>query len=112
MTTTRFAALVGLAALVAEPVACTNAQGIQATTAVFAAADVACVALALSGAIIPAGTTAATVAADVELFCPFVKDVEPIILSLEGQQADAGVSPQPPATYVPSPIVQAKRAKR
>ena len=85
--------------------ACAGMTAGQVVTAV--TADI-CEVDALAGAVIPSGTPAAVVAADIQLACPEAKGVEALVLAFLGEQADAGTSP-PAAAYVPSPLVM--RAK-
>ena len=98
---------IGSSLLAMALVACAGMTAGQVATTV--TADL-CELDALAGAVIPAGTPAATVAADVQLACPLAKGVEALVLAFIAEQADAGTAPAGTA-YVPSPLVQRARAK-
>lgn len=88
--------------------ACTLAQ----TSAVFTDIEVACEAEALATSVIPTGTPAATVAADIEVACNLVDsqlpDIIKVVTAFEAQQASVGSAPPAGVLYTPSPMVKGK----
>jgi len=83
-----------------------------AAQAIFTDIQVACQGEALATSIIPTGTPASVVAADIELACDiattFDSDVQKVVTAWEAAQSDAGVSPVG-GTYTPSPMATHKR---
>jgi hypothetical protein len=94
---------------------CTPAE-LAAEQKVFSAIDTACQAEALVTSVIPVGTPASVVAADIEVACNIAvaldQDVQTVVTSFEASQAAAGTAPPAGATYMPTPMAARARAAK
>lgn len=95
---------------------CTPAELAAAEQKVFSAIDTACQAEALVTSVIPVGTPASVVAADIEVGCNIAvaldQDVQTVVTSFEASQAAAGTAPPAGATYMPTPMAARARAAK
>jgi len=85
----------GVAWVIANWTACTPAQ----TAAIYSALDAACIANQLAGSIIPTGTPATTVVADIQLVCGALPQLEAVVTAFEASQAASGTAPPAGAVY-------------
>jgi hypothetical protein len=105
-----------LAALLCSGVSgCTPAE-LAGEQKVFSAVETACQAEALVSSVIPVGTPASEVAADIEVACNIAvaldQDVQTVVTSFEASQAAAGTAPPAGATYMPTPMAARARAAK
>ncbi len=101
-------ALVFVAFLGSSDVACTPAE-VQTTTNILNDVQTACVAAALAQTLIPSGTAAATVAADIALGCNLDAKANPVLIAII-TAFEAQSTPVPAgAVYTPAPFIVKKK---